>query len=140
MRTGDVDRVSAIEAASFSSAWQPDTFLSLLERPGPELWVLEHPEDGVIGYFVLWCIVDQGELANIALAHGYRGRGLGTELLERVVEVARAREVASIHLEVRESNEAALGLYRRFGFKTVGVRKRYYDQPREDAIVMMLVL
>ena len=65
---------------------------------------------------------------------------LGATLLGRVVEVARTREVTSIYLEVRASNESALRLYDRFGFTRVGVRKRYYDQPKEDAIVMLLAL
>jgi ribosomal-protein-alanine N-acetyltransferase len=140
MQVADVARVAAIEAASFSSAWKPHTFISLLDTSGPELWVLEHPEDGVIGYFVLWCVMDQAELANIAVADGHRGHGLGAVLFERMLDVGRKRGVTSVYLEVRASNEAAIGLYERFGFTQIGVRKRYYDQPREDALVMLLRL
>ena len=140
MEAGDVERVVAIEAASFSSAWQPETFLGLLKRPGAELRVLHDAEDGVIGYSVLWCIMDQGELANIAVADGHRGRGLGAFLLEKMLDVGRARGVASVYLEVRASNEEAIELYDRFGFVQIGVRKRYYDNPREDALVMLLRL
>jgi len=140
MEAGDVERVVAIEVASFSSAWQPETFRGLLNRPGAELWVMEDDEHGVIGYSVLWCIMDQGELANIAVADGHRGRGLGAFLLGKVLDVGRDRDVASVYLEVRASNEEAIGLYHRFGFSHIGVRKRYYDNPREDALVMLLRL
>ena len=140
MEAGDVERVVAIELASFSTAWRPETFLGLLNRPGAELWVLDDAEDGVIGYSVLWCILDQGELANIAVADGHRGRGLGALLLEEMLGVGRDRDVASIYLEVRASNEAAVSMYHRFGFVQIGVRKRYYDNPREDALVMLLHL
>jgi ribosomal-protein-alanine N-acetyltransferase len=140
MQAGDVERVVAIEAASFTSAWQPDTFRGLLHRPGTELWVLDEPEDGVIGYSVLWCILDQGELANIAIAEGHRGRGLGALLLAKMLDVGGERGVGAVYLEVRESNAAAIGLYDRFGFAQIGVRRRYYDKPREDALVMMLRL
>lgn len=140
MEARDVERVVSIERASFTSAWQPETFHGLLNRPGAELWVLDHPEDGVVGYAVLWCILDQGELANIAVAEAHRGRGLGRRLLEAVLDVGRQRGLDAVYLEVRASNADALALYERFGFRQVGIRRRYYDKPREDALVMLLRL
>ena len=140
MAAEDVARVAAIERSSFSTAWKEDTFHSLLDRPGAEMWVMDHPEDGVIGYSVLWCILDQGELANIAIAEGHRGRGLGAHLLGRMLDIGRERGLTAVYLEVRESNRAALGLYERFGFTQIGVRKRYYQEPREDALVMVVRL
>lgn len=137
MRPGDVDRVVAIEEESFTSPWRADTFHTLLDRPGAELWVLEAPGEGVIGYSVLWCILDQGELANIAIAPAYRGKGHGASLLGKVLEIARSRGVESLYLEVRISNTKAAELYRSFGFTQVGIRKRYYDSPTEDAILMV---
>jgi ribosomal-protein-alanine N-acetyltransferase len=85
---------------------------------------------------VLWCILDQGELANVAVTPRLRGRGLGTYLLARVLDVARERGIQTMFLEVRASNEPAHDLYRRFGFSEVGRRKAYYDHPREDALIM----
>jgi len=138
MAAPDVDRVVAIEAAAFTSPWRADTFLTLLERPGAELWVLDDPDEGVVGYAVVWCILDQGELANIAVVDTHRGRGYGTYLLTRVIDIARERGVEALYLEVRVSNTGAAELYRRFGFEQVGVRRNYYDAPREDAVVMVL--
>jgi len=138
MEVADIDRVASIASASFSSAWQASTFASLIARPGVEMWVLEHPSEGVVGYSVLWCTLDHGELANIAVAAGHRGRGWGALLLERILDVGRAAGVVSVFLEVRASNHAAVHLYERFGFAQIGVRKRYYHDPREDALVMAL--
>lgn len=140
MTPADVERVARIEADAFTSPWKADTFQTLLERPGAELWVLEDPEAGVVAYAVVWCILDQGELANIAVAEPFRRRGYGAWLLSRVVEVARERGVESLYLEVRASNGRAADLYRVFGFKEIGVRRDYYDHPREDALLMVLRL
>jgi len=138
MAAADVERVAALEQASFTSPWKADTFETLLDRPGAEMWVLDHRTDGVVGYFVLWCIMDQGELANIAVAESHRGRGYGAFLLQRVVDVARERDVEALYLEVRVSNAAATKLYEGFGFTQVGIRKKYYDHPVEDGRILML--
>jgi ribosomal-protein-alanine N-acetyltransferase len=136
MTPGDIDEVVAIEASTFSTPWSEGTFRTLLERSGVESWVLEGPDVGLVAYAIAWCILDQGELANIAVASRFRSRGYGSFLLSKVLEVARERGVASMYLEVRSSNTAAAQLYRRFGFEEVGVRKAYYERPTEDALVM----
>lgn len=138
MTAADVDRVVAIESESFTSPWRGDTFHALLDRSGAELWVLDDPESGLTAYAVLWCILDQGELANIAVATTHRGQGHGARLLNRILEVARARGIRSVYLEVRASNARAIEFYHGFGFENVGVRKAYYDLPTEDAILMVL--
>jgi ribosomal-protein-alanine N-acetyltransferase len=132
----DVDAVVAIEAEAFTSPWRPETFLDLYGRPNLEMLVMEDREAGVIGYAVLWCIMDQGELANMAITPAFRGRGLGRLLLSRVLGTARERGIEAVFLEVRVSNERASRLYEQFGFVDVGKRRGYYDSPREDARVM----
>jgi ribosomal-protein-alanine N-acetyltransferase len=140
MREADVDAVVAIETQAFSSPWQRDTFLELIGRPNLEVLVMDHPTAGIVGYAVLWCIMDQGELANLAIVPEMRGRGLGTRMLESVIDTARRRGVETMYLEVRDSNAAALELYRRFGFSQVGLRRGYYDRPKEDARILMAKL
>ena len=140
MRTADIEVVVEIEAQTFSSPWHEETFSTLLDRSGVELLVMEDDAEGVIGYAVLWCVLDQGELANVAVAPGRRGRGLGRHLISRVLDVARDRGVTKMYLEVRSSNDRALEIYRRFGFTEVGLRRGYYDEPREDARIMMATL
>lgn len=136
----DVDAVVAIETEAFSNPWRRETFLDLVDRPGLELLVMEDREAGVIGYAVLWCILEQAELANMALTPRFRRRGLGGFLLSRVLDKARARGVENVFLEVRVSNEHALRLYERYGFVDVGLRRGYYESPREDARVMRATL
>ena len=136
----DVDAVVAIETESFSSPWDPSTFAGLIGRDSVELLVMTDADDGVIGYAVLWCVLDQGELANLALATDRRGAGLGTLLLGYVLQCARTRGVRKLFLEVRASNDRALKLYRAAGFEQVGVRRGYYNDPPEDALVMLATL
>jgi len=146
MRLADVRTVVALEEEAFSTPWARETFASLLERPAAELWVLEehpgaepgqdHEGPNVVGYAVVWCILDQGEIANIAVAPSCRGRGWGRLLLDRMTEVAAGRGVRSLYLEVRISNHAGRGLYAAAGFEQVGRRPRYYQDPVEDALVL----
>ena len=96
--------------------------------------------EGVIGYAVLWCILDQGELANLAITPALRRSGLGSHLLRQVMRVAKEGGVEKLFLEVRESNQAAIDLYHRFGFNDVGLRRGYYQNPKEDARVMLVTL
>jgi len=140
METEDVETVLTIESRAFTTPWQADTFQSLIGRPSSELWVMEHTVEGIVAYAVLWCILDQGELANIAVRPDHLGQGYASQLLERVLDIARGRDVETIYLEVRASNSRALELYERFGFSQVGVRKMYYDEPKEDALVLRVEL
>jgi len=140
MTLDDVPPVAVLEVEAFTCPWTADSFAYLLGRDGCEVWVLDDAEAGVVGYAVLWCVLDQGELANFAVAPGLRRSGLGARLLERMLEVARERGVERVYLEVRVSNEAAIGLYRSFGFTELGRRKKYYDKPVEDALLMAVEL
>jgi len=133
----DVPTVARLEAEAFTTPWKRDTFKTLLDRSGAELWVAELPEHGVVGYYVLWCIQDQGELANIAVREELRGLGIGSRLLDHVLEIARGRGVGSLYLEVRVSNARAAAMYASRGFEQIGVRREYYERPREDARVLM---
>lgn len=135
----DVERVAELEAHAFGSPWEAATFRRLLGRSGAELLVVEVSGE-LVGYAVLWCILDQGELANIAVDPAWQRRGLGSRLLERVLERAREREVSDLFLEVRKSNAVARELYRRRGFLQIGTRRNYYESPREDACVLRLEL
>ncbi|HET9949723.1 MAG TPA: ribosomal protein S18-alanine N-acetyltransferase [Longimicrobiales bacterium] len=136
MRRDDLDAVAALERATFSSPWHRETFAGLVGRPTVEALVLESDEGGVIGYAILWCVLEEGELANLAVAPRLQGRGLGGQLLAAAMERARERGVERVYLEVRETNAHAIALYRRFGFVEVGRRRDYYERPREDALLM----
>lgn len=137
MEERDVHAVAAIEADAFTTPWKATAFRTLLDRPGAVLLVLDLPSRPVSGYSVLWCIQDQGELANIAIVPEFREQGLGRQLLERVLAEARQRGVESLYLEVRDSNLRARSMYASQGFEEIGVRRDYYEKPREHARVLM---
>jgi ribosomal-protein-alanine N-acetyltransferase len=135
MTSSDVPAVARIETAAFSTPWSEETFRGLVDRSGVEFWVAEWG-DRLAAYAILWRVLDEGELANIAVRSDLRGRGIGSRLLGRMLEVARDSGIRSLHLEVRESNELAREMYARRGFKEIGVRRGYYEGPREDARVL----
>ena len=135
MTPSDVPEVARIETTAFSTPWSEETFNSLLKRSGVELWVAEWGDE-FAAYAILWKMLDEGELANIAVRGDLRGRGIGSGLLSRMLEVAEDSGVRSLYLEVRESNGLAREMYARRGFHEIGVRKGYYEGPREDARVL----
>lgn len=139
MRPTDLPGVVAIEGEAFTTPWSEETFRSLFDRPPWVLLVLEEEggASGIAGYAVLGCVMEQGELANIAVRSLDRGKGLGGLLLEQVVREAVARGVQQLFLEVRVSNTAAAALYSAHGFQEIGIRKNYYEEPREHARVLV---
>ena len=139
MRLADLDEVMVIERRSFSAPWEESTFRGLMRRPSAALLVAE-TDDELTGYSVMWFAADEGELGDIAVVPERRGEGIGRRLLRESISVAASRGTRSLYLEVRESNDVARRLYEKVGFSVVGVRKQYYTEPVEDAIVMRLNL
>lgn len=135
MTEDDLDRVMEIENASFGQPWSRDNYLVSIANATTTAFVLQD-EDVVAGYAVLLMSSGEGDLMTIACAPEYRRRGIGTALLKEVLHKAGEAGGERLFLEVRRSNEAALELYRVFDFKQVGIRKDYYENPREDAILM----
>jgi ribosomal-protein-alanine N-acetyltransferase len=126
--------VVAIEGASFSDPWSERDFRECLGRGVPFLVA----EDGgaVTGYVVARHAADEAEILNLGVAPGERRRGTGRALVEAMLALLRARGVAAVFLEVRESNTVAQHLYAALGFAGVGRRRRYYRFPTEDAVIL----
>jgi ribosomal-protein-alanine N-acetyltransferase len=139
MEEADLDAVMRIERESFSTPWSRVSFHNLLGRDDANLWV-GVVDGAVVGYAVVWYVLQEAELGNLAVAQGWRRRGLGRRLLEWTLEKARNRGTDRVFLEVRMSNDSAKQLYERRGFVSVGIRRRYYRAPVEDARVMCLEL
>lgn len=139
MALRDLDEVCAIEDSAYGFPWSRGNFVDSLAA-GYLAEVLV--DDGVVGYFVAMPGVDELHLLNITIAPRRQGQGLGTALLDAVAAHGRARSLATLWLEVRESNPRAQALYRRRGFAAVGRRRGYYpaEGGREDAILMSLDL
>jgi ribosomal-protein-alanine N-acetyltransferase len=145
MRPADLSEVMRIERKSFTMPWQESTFRALMRRPSASLLTAERSggletETEIVGFAVLWFAADEAELGDLAVDPDWRGRGIGSRILESSIELARDRGARSLYLEVRESNSAARSLYAKRGFQIVGRRPGYYSEPREDACVMRLDL
>lgn len=136
MRPEDLPEVAEIERSAFAVPWRESTFRRLLGNERARSWTAV--DDGVVaGYAVTWFTGNGAQLGNLAVAEEHRRRGLGRRLVLTALEAAR-RSGSGTHLvlEVRESNEAAIRLYRDLGFRLLGRRNGYYRSPREDALVM----
>jgi ribosomal-protein-alanine N-acetyltransferase len=133
----DIDRVCQIEEAVFSMPWSRESFESELEDDGTAFsWVAELEGD-VIAYFVAWLVADELHIGNIAVIPSSRRRGVGHRLLTYCLARAVERGVRLATLEVRVSNAPAIALYENQGFRPVAMRRRYYSDNGEDAIVML---
>lgn len=136
MTEADLESVLRIEREVHAHPWTPGNFSDAL-RSG-YLCKVHEAEQGMLGYAVLMLAVDEAELLDIAIAARQQRRGLGRQLLEQMLELARRRGMRRMVLEVRASNAAAIGLYRKAGFTDIGLRRDYYPAAngREDAILM----
>jgi len=139
MTADDVEAAARIEIDSYTMPWSDDTFRTLLRRPDTTLLVAAF-EDRVIGHAIGWHTLDQGELGNVDVDAAWRRNGLATRLVMEFLRRQLRLGIHDVFLEVRRSNEAARALYVRLGFVEVGVRRRYYVRPVEDALVMRRTL
>jgi ribosomal-protein-alanine N-acetyltransferase len=132
----DLDRVAQIEQTLYSHPWSRGNFSDSLTA-GYSCWALEHGST-LIGYGVLMVTLDEAHLLNLSIAAQMHERGYGSALLHHLEGVARGLGARSIYLEVRPSNRIARDLYRREGYREIGIRRGYYpaDFGREDAMVM----
>lgn len=132
----NLDGVAFIEQVCFSSPWSKDAFLKELENENAVYFCIED-DDTVIGYVGMWNILGEGNINNIAVLPEYRRKGYGKLLLESLIAYGKENNLSFLTLEVRESNQGAISLYRAMGFVEVGRRKKYYERT-EDAILMTL--
>ncbi|HPV14896.1 MAG TPA: ribosomal protein S18-alanine N-acetyltransferase, partial [Candidatus Cloacimonadota bacterium] len=132
LQPSDMKRIMEIEARAFVDPWSPQAFR--LTRSYASWVCLE--DELLIGYCICLIVEDEASIANIAIEPAYQHKGYGTGLLQHSLEELKMMGARKIYLDVRRSNIAALMLYSKFGFRTMGIRKNYYDTPPEDALVM----
>lgn len=135
MEQKDLDAVTKIEAENFSMPWSRNAFSDTLALPYYRYFVAEE-EGEVLGYCGFLFAAGEGEIPNVCVASAARRRGVGTSLMEALFEEAKRCGVVDLFLEVRRSNTAAKNLYRYLGFEDIGIRKGFYEFPKEDAILM----
>ncbi len=139
MAPADIPAVMAVERAAYTSGWPTTAFERELTTNAMARYLVARapaPAPAVVAFGGLWLMVDQAHIVTIAVLPELQRRGYGRLVLHGLVELAAASGMDSVTLEVRPSNQAARALYRRYGFYEVGLRKRYYADNHEDAIIM----
>jgi [ribosomal protein S18]-alanine N-acetyltransferase len=132
----DLDTVEVIERASYPTPWSRSMFAAELRKPSALALGAYLDTGELVGYAFVSRYVDAWHVMNVAVAPEHRGRGIATVLLERLFEVTAGDPRRGYTLEVRVSNATAIRLYERLGFQSRGVRRGYYTDNREDALIM----
>ncbi|MDD2486225.1 MAG: ribosomal protein S18-alanine N-acetyltransferase [bacterium] len=132
----DLEAVCSIEGLSFPTPWPVQSFISDLRRPALATYLVAEQDKKVIGYTGFWLIVDEAHITTLAVHPDYRRRHVAEHLLLQLIDAAQKRGAVWMTLEVRVSNDAAHSLYEKFGFQDIAMRKGYYSDNGEDAIVM----
>ncbi len=136
MTAEHIDDVMVIEKLSFSTPWSRDAFVEEISNNKFARYLCARANGKVIGYAGFWKVCDEGHITNIAVHPEFRKNKVGSILMERLLDAAVKEGVTAVTLEVRKSNIAAQNLYKKFGFKVAGIRKGYYADNGEDALIM----
>lgn len=136
MTIADIDAVYEIEHSSFSLPWTKEAFFYEMLDNQHAYYVLAETADGIVGFCGLWIIMDECHVTNIAILPEHRGKKLGEKLMRAAMDTAVEKGAKTMTLEARVSNTPARNLYEKLGFKNGGIRKSYYSDNFEDAIVM----
>lgn len=135
MKTVHIKQVVKLEQQCFSDPWPEECFHSELENP-ISIWLVVLLHDSVIGYVGCQSVLGDADMMNIAVELSHRGKGIGAKLINTLITVLRERDVFSLTLEVRPSNQSAIMLYQKLGFLQIGKRVGYYFHPKEDALIL----
>lgn len=136
MEPQHIDDVVEIEKLSFKTPWSHEAFTYELNSNKCARYRVIINGERVVAYGGMWIMIDEAHITNIAVHPDFRGMGIGDRLLGDMVEYAKSEGATSMTLEVRKSNAPAIGLYDKYGFCEVAVRKGYYQDTGEDAIIM----
>lgn len=135
-----LDDILRLENEAFTCPWSAQSFHEAFEAENITIYAAQ-TEDGILCGFACLMVIDyEAELLNIAVSNAFRRQGIADALMKRLLSDASRKKVTDVFLEVRFSNIAAQGLYDKHGFEKLGIRKKYYTNPSEDAIVMRKVL
>jgi len=136
MTLDHIDDIYEIELQSFSVPWDKSDFVKEITENDKAIYVVAAFDGEVAGYGGMWHIVNEGHITNIAVSEKYRQNGVGSAILAHLIDIAHEKEMIGLTLEVRVGNEAAMKMYSKFGFKAEGLRKNYYTDTKEDAVIM----
>lgn len=135
MEEKDLEQVVAIEEATFSMPWSKTAFLESMNNPS-HVYVVACEGDTVCGYCGMWGVAGEGQINNVAVRSDLRGMGTGFAIVKFLIQEGEKQGLEAFTLEVRESNVAAIRVYEKAGFKNAGIRKDFYERPKENAVIM----
>lgn len=135
MEAQHVPQVAGLEKICFSDPWSENSVRSELDNP-LSYWLVAVDGDTVAGYIGSQSVLGEADMMNVAVSPAYRRQGIGECLVNALVQGLKQREVRCLSLEVRVSNAPAIALYEKQGFVQVGRRPRYYQNPKEDALIL----
>jgi ribosomal-protein-alanine N-acetyltransferase len=130
-----IDEILSIEELSFHDPWSKDSMEKELQNSFARYLVVKS-SGKVIGYGGMWLILDEGHITNVAVHPDFRGIGAGNLLLKSLIEIGKIESIIALTLEVRSSNNVAQNLYYKYGFLLEGIRKGYYADNNEDALIL----
>ena len=139
MTMEDCEQVAEIEAASFSMPWSIRAFTDAVSRENYRFFVVDEAGE-ILGYCGFLYVLDEGEIPNVCVKESARRQGVGRQMMEVLIEEAKRLSLTILYLEVRESNRGARRLYESLGFVENGIRKNFYEQPTEHAVLMSKTL
>ena len=132
----DLDEIVKLENICFTLPWSKEAFYNELHQNKYAHYIVLENEDQIIGYCGAWLVIDEGHITNIAVLPGFRGNGYGEALMVEMMKQSKERGIERITLEARVSNTVAIALYKKLGFIEGAIRKNYYSDNQEDAIVL----
>ena len=135
MTASHVSGIAELEKICFSDPWNEASVASELDNP-LSLWLVAVAENQVVGYVGSQSVLGEADMMNLAVAPDFRRRGIAEKLVDSLIQELNGKGIHSLTLEVRASNQSAQNLYQKIGFQRVGVRPRYYHNPREDAWIL----
>lgn len=136
MKLADISSVQVVEAKCFPRPWSRSIFVSEISRNDNAIYVVAEADRRIVGYAGVWIILDEGHITNIAVEPDFQRQGIGQGLMDQITKYAVERGVVTMTLEVRVSNATAQALYTKLGFVPNGIRKAYYQDDKEDALIM----
>jgi ribosomal-protein-alanine N-acetyltransferase len=136
MELDDIDIIVELERLCFTLPWSRQSFIGELTQNKYAYYLVGLWEGRVVAYGGIWIVANEGHITNVAVHPEFRGRGIGEELMRGLLSLALEQNAESVSLEVRPSNTVAKSLYKKLGFAEVGLRKGYYFDNGEDAIIM----
>jgi len=139
MTAADLDDVMEVERESFGSPWPVEMFIEELVNPMSFTLLARDGRGGTLmGFICCWAVMDEMHILDIAVRPVYRRKGVAKRMLKEAVKRSMKLGIASVTLEVRSKNTAAIGFYKRVGFVSEGIRHKYYTDPADDAVIMWL--